>query len=253
MSFGEHLDILRKMLMRIITVALVLMVIIFCFKDETFSLLLAPSSSDFVLYGWLEQLISLCGFSYHFEPFQIHMIATELTSQFMTHISTSAYLALILSSPYILYELFGFISPALYEKERKYSVRLVFAVYLLFVIGILMTYFVLFPISVRFLATYQVSELVVSTITLDSYISTFATLTLLMAVVFQLPVITFTLAKAGIVNYRLLSHYRKHAFLIIMIIAAIITPPDAMTLIIVTIPIYLLYELSVLIVRRVNY
>ena len=180
------------------------------------------------------------------------MIATDLSSQFMTHITTSVYLGLLGASPYILYELFRFISPALYENERKYSVQITGIIYKLFILGVLMSYFVLFPISFRFLGTYSVSTRVVSNITLDSYISTFVSLTLVMGVVFQLPVIAFFLGKIGLVSSKLLANYRKHSFLIIMFIAAIITPPDLMTLILVTIPLYLLYEVSIRVVKFVE-
>ena len=141
--------------------------------------------------------------------------------------------------------LFRFVSSALYDNERKYSVQVVVIVYVLFILGVLMSYYVLFPISFRFLGTYSVSERIHSTITLDSYISTFTTLTLLMGVVFQLPVIAFALSKLGIITSEMLSKYRKHSFLIIMLVAAIITPPDLMTLILVTIPLHLLYEISI--------
>ena len=129
---------------------------------------------------------------------------------------------------------------------------MVVIVYLLFILGVLMSYYVLFPISFRFLGTYGVAERVHSTITLDSYISTFTTLTLLMGVVFQLPVIAFALAKLGFISSDILSKYRKHSFLIIMLVAAIITPPDLMTLILVTIPLYLLYEISIRVTRWVE-
>jgi len=180
------------------------------------------------------------------------MIATDLSSQFMRHITTACYLGLLGASPYILFELFRFVSPALYENERKYSGLVAIIIYTLFIIGVLMSYFVLFPISFRFLGTYSVSDKVVSNITLDSYITTFVSLTLIMGVVFQLPVVAFFLGKMGIVNAEMLSKYRKHAFLIIMLAAAAITPPDLMTLILVTIPLYLLYEVSVRVVRRVT-
>ena len=143
---------------------------------------------------------------------------------------------------------FRFISPALYENEKKYSVQVAIIIYTLFILGVLMSYFVLFPISFRFLGTYAVSERVVSTITLDSYVSTFVTLTLVMGVVFQLPVIAYFLGKMGIVSAEMLIDYRKHALIIIMLVAAIITPPDLMTLILVTIPLYLLYEVSIRVV-----
>ena len=166
----------------------------------------------------------------------------------MTHITTAVYLGLLGASPYILYELFRFISPALYENERRYSVQVAGIIYVLFMLGVLMSYFVLFPISFRFLGTYSVSAKVVSNITLDSYISTFVSLTLVMGVVFQLPVIAFFLGKLGIVTSDMLARYRKHAFIVIMLVAAIITPPDLMTLILVTIPLYLLYEVSIRVV-----
>lgn len=189
------------------------------------------------------------GIDFHFEEFHVDMIATDLSSQFMTHITTAVYLGLLGASHYILYELFRFISPALYENERKYSVLVAGIIYVLFLLGILMSYFVLFPISFRFLGTYSVSAKVVSNITLDSYISTFVSLTLVMGVVFQLPVIAFFLGKMGIITSKTLTRYRRHSFLMIMIIAAIITPPDIMTLVLVTIPLYLLYEVSIRVVK----
>jgi sec-independent protein translocase protein TatC len=167
----------------------------------------------------------------------------------MSHVSTAVYLGLLGASPFILYELFRFISPALYDNERRYSVQVAGTIYALFIIGVLMSYFVLFPISFRFLGTYSVAERVHSTITLDSYVSTFVSLTLVMGLVFQLPVIAFFLGKMGMITSGLLSAYRKHAFLAIMVVAAIITPPDLMTLILVTIPLYLLYEVSIRVVR----
>ena len=141
---------------------------------------------------------------------------------------------------------------ALYDNERKYSLRVAVIIYVMFIIGVLMSYFILFPVSFRFLGTYSVSEAVASNITLDSYISTFVSLTLVMGVVFQLPVIAFFLGKMGIVSAGLLSRYRKHALIIIMLVSAIITPPDVMTLVLVAIPLYLLYEISIRIIKRVE-
>ena len=140
----------------------------------------------------------------------------------------------------------------MYESEKKYSVQVAAVIYLLFILGVLMSYFVLFPISFRFLGTYSVAERVHSTITLDSYVETFTTLTLVMGLVFQLPVIAFALAKMGFISSDMLSEYRKHAFLVIMLVAAIITPPDLMTLVLVTIPLYLLFEVSIRVVRLVE-
>ena len=248
-SFGDHLEVLRQMLWRIIVVTAVVAVAVFCCKDITFRMLLAPNSSDFCTYRWTEQLLQWAGMDFHFSDFHVQLISTELGNQFMTHITFSCYLALIIIAPYILEELFLFVSPALYEHERKYSKRLVVSVYLLFMVGVLLTYFVLFPFSVRFLATYSVSEEVTATITLASYVDTFLTLTLLMGVVFQLPVVAWLLARMGLITASMLTQYRKHAFVALMIVAAIITPPDIMTLLLVTVPLYLLYELSIRVVQ----
>ncbi len=253
MTFGGHLEVLRRMLFRILIVTVILAVTVFCCKELTFDLLLAPSKRDFCLYRWIERLFAMIDYDFHFRPFEIQLIATDLSSQFMTHISTSLYLGLLGASPYILFELFRFVSPALYDNERKYSVPVLLVIYLLFIVGVLMSYYVLFPISFRFLGTYSVAEQVHSTITLDSYISTFVTLTLVMGVIFQLPVIAFFLAKLGVIQADVLARYRQYAFLIIMIVAAVITPPDLMTLVLVTIPLYLLYEVSILVAKRVNH
>lgn len=252
LTFGGHLEVLRRMIFRVITVAGILSIVIFCYKDITWELLLAPSEYSFVTYRWIENIASVIGLDFHFEQFFVDLIATDLSSQFMMHITTSVYLGLLGTSPYILYELFRFVSPALYETEKRYSVQVVVIVYLLFIIGVLMSYYVLFPISFRFLGTYSVAERIHSTITLDSYITTFTTLTLLMGVVFQLPVIAFALAKFGFISSNMLSKYRKHSFLVIMLVAAIITPPDLMTLVLVTIPLYLLYEVSIRVVKWVE-
>ena len=252
LTYGGHLEVLRQMLFRILGVAGVISVVIFCFKDITWNVLMAPSEWDFCTYRWLEKIMQAVGIDFHFDEFHVDMIATDLSSQFMMHITTAVYLGVLGASPYILYELFRFVSPALYDNERKYSVQVAGIIYVLFILGVLMSYFVLFPISFRFLGTYSVSARVVSNITLDSYISTFVSLTLVMGVVFQLPVIAFFLGKMGVVTSEMLANYRKHSFVIIMLIAAIITPPDLMTLILVTIPLYLLYEVSIWVVKRVE-
>lgn len=252
MTFGGHLEVLRMMLFRVLCVSCTIAVIVFCMKDITWHILLAPSEWDFITYTWIEDMAHAVGISdLTFPKFHVKLIATDLTSQFMTHLTTSVYLGLLISSPYILYELFRFVSPALFDNERKYSVRIIVAIYLLFIAGVLISYYLLFPISFRFLGTYSVSDKVESTITIDSYVSTFTTLTLLMGVVFQLPVISFVLAKMGIINAGLLARYRKHAFIIILTIAAIITPgQDILSLTLVSLPLYVLYEISILIVNK---
>ena len=252
LTFGGHLEVLRQMLFRIIAVAGAVAMIVFCFKETTWEVLLAPSEWDFCTYRWLERLMQVVGIGVRFEEFHVNLIATDLSSQFMTHVTTAVYLGLLGASPFILYELFRFISPALYENERRYSVQVAGIIYVLFILGVLMSYFVLFPISFRFLGTYSVSARVVSNITLDSYVTTFVSLTLVMGVVFQLPVIAFFLGKLGVVSSEVLLQYRKHAFVVIMMVAAVITPPDLMTLILVTIPLYMLYEVSIRVVKFVE-
>lgn len=249
MTFGGHLEVMRRMLFRVLGVTTAIAVIIFCFKELTFDILLAPSHWDFVTYRWLERLMGAMGMDFRFQEYHVSLIATDLSSQFMTHLSTSFYLGMLFASPYILYELFRFISPALYANERRYATRTAVTILALFIVGVLINYFILFPISFRFLGTYSVSEEVVSNITIDSYIGTFVSLTLVMGIVFQLPVIAFFLGKMGVVSSALLSRYRRHAFIIIMLVAAIITPPDVLTLVLVSIPLYLLFELSIKVLR----
>lgn len=252
LTFGGHLEVLRRMLFRILGVVAIISLLIFLFKETIWDILLAPSEYDFITYRTIEQIVQRVNSNFHFDKYEIQLIATDLSSQFMTHITTSIYLGCLISSPYILYELFRFTLPALYDNERKYSVHVAIVIYTLFIVGVLMSYFIIFPISFRFLGTYSVAEKVNSMITLSSYISTFTSLTLVMGIVFQLPVIIFILAKMGVVDFRILSKYRKYALFIITAISAIITPPDIMTCILVTVPLYLLYECGIWIAKKVN-
>lgn len=256
MSLGSHLEVLRQMLLRIAVVVVCLSAAIFCFKEETFRLLLAPKEYDFITFraieqlaAWLSALTGQAG-SFHFTPYHIELISTELSAQFMMHVTASLTLGSLLASPYILYELCRFVSPALYAHERRYSAIVTLSSYLLFMVGVGMSYFVLFPISFRFLGTYQVDDSVRNVIALDSYISTFVTLTLSMGLVFQLPILSWLLARLGLLRASFMAKYRRHAFLLILILSAVITPPDIFTLILVAIPLYGLYEACIRIVRR---
>ena len=252
LTFGGHLEVFRRMLFRIIGVISIISIFIFIIKDITWSILLAPSEWDFVTYRYIEHIIQWLGIDFHFERYDVEMIATDLSSQFMTHITTSIYIGCLITSPYILYELFHFILPALYENERKYSGQIAVVIYTLFIVGVLLNYFIIFPISFRFLGTYSVADRVHTMVTLKSYTSTFTSLTLVMGIVFQLPIIIMILAKIGIVNYTILSKYRKYALFIIVTISAIITPPDIMTCILVSFPLYALYECSIWIAKKIN-
>ena len=224
--------------MRMLLAVALLAVAAFVMKDWLFSVVLAPRSSDFITYRLLGT-----------ETFQLHLMNTGLTEQFMVHIRTAMYAGLLLASPYIIYEAFRFVSPALYRNERRYAVWIVGAAYVMFILGTIVNYFVVFPLTVRFLGTYQVSADVDNMLTLQSYIDTLLSMSLVMGVVFELPVVSALMGRMGLINASTMSDYRRHALVAILIVAAIITPTaDAFTLFVVALPIYLLYETSILVV-----
>jgi sec-independent protein translocase protein TatC len=242
LTFWDHLDVLRSSLIRMAVAVCVLAIATFAMKDELFAIVLAPRSSDFVTY----QLLGV-------EAFHINLMNTGLTEQFMIHMRTAIYAGILLASPYILYELFRFVSPGLYQNERRYGLWIVGAAYVMFVVGTLINYFVIFPLTVRFLGTYQVSPDVANMLTLQSYIDTLLGMSLVMGVVFELPVVCGLLGRMGLITDRMMSTYRRHAVVAILVVAAIITPTtDVFTLFVVALPIYLLYELSIQIVRIIK-
>lgn len=252
LTFGGHLEVLRRALFRIIAVIAIVALLLFIHKSAVFDLLLAATDSDFCLYEGIERMLSVFGVDFRFEYFEIKLISTELSAQFMMHITSSLYMALLITSPYILYEIFAFVSPALYENEKHTSIIILVVIYLLFFIGVFLNYFIIFPISFRFLSTYQVASVVENTITLSSYIHTFATMTFVMGLVFQLPVVTYLLAKMELITSDILLNYRKHAVLLISIISAIITPPDILSCILVITPLCLLYECSIYVAKWIE-
>lgn len=238
-TFWDHLDVLRASLIRMAIVVTGFTVVAFLMKDTLFSIVLAPRSSHFVTY----QLLGA-------EDFTLHLMNTGLTEQFMIHVRTALYAGVLLASPYILYELFRFVSPGLYANERRYTVWIVGAAYLMFIIGTFVNYFVVFPMTVHFLGTYQVSPDVANMLTLQSYIDTLLGMSLIMGVVFELPVVCAVMGRMGLITNRMMTAYRRHAIVAILVVAAIITPTtDIFTLMVVSLPIYLLYELSIQIVR----
>lgn len=238
-TFWDHLDVLRASLIRMAIVVIGFTVVAFLMKDTLFSIVLAPRSSHFVTY----QLLGA-------EVFTLHLMNTGLTEQFMIHVRTALYAGILLASPYILYELFRFVSPGLYANERRYTVWIVGAAYLMFIIGTFVNYFVVFPMTVHFLGTYQVSPDVANMLTLQSYIDTLLGMSLIMGVVFELPVVCAVMGRMGLITNRMMTAYRRHAIVAILVVAAIITPTtDIFTLMVVSLPIYLLYELSIQIVR----
>ena len=239
LTFWDHLDVLRSSLIRMAVAVAVLAVAAFVLKEQLFSVVLAPRSSDFVTYR-------LLGVT----PFHLHLMNTGLTEQFMIHMRTALYAGLLAASPYVLYELFRFVSPGLYQNERRYAGWIVGAAYVMFLVGTLVNYFVVFPLTVRFLGTYQVSPDVANMLTLQSYVDTLLGMSLVMGVVFELPVVCGLMGRMGLLTDQWMSDYRRHAIVAILVVAAIITPTtDVFTLFVVVLPIYLLYEVSIWIVR----
>ena len=238
-SFWDHLDELRSRIIRMVVMLAVFTAVAFMLKDQLFSIVLAPRSSDFVTY----RLMGVPAFS-------IQLINTGLTEQFMVHMRTALFSGFLVSSPYIIYELFRFISPGLYDNERRYAVWLVGSAYLMFLLGLLLNYFLIFPLTLRFLGTYQVSADVANMLTLQSYIDTLIGMSFMMGVLFELPVVSWLMARMKIISARLMASYRRHAIVAILVLAAIVTPTtDVFTLFVVALPIWMLYEFSIFIVK----
>ena len=238
MTFWDHIEELRRVVLRCIIVVATFSVLAFIFMDELIAIIFAPKSPHFLpgIFG---------------ETLTIQLINTELPRQFVVHMMVSFYAGIIVSAPYIIFELYRFISPGLYENERRCSTPLIAAAYLMFMSGILFSYFILFPITFRFLAGYQVDSSVENLISLESYIDTLVFLSLVMGIVFEIPVLSWLLGRLGILHRSTMQQYRRHAIVIILIVAAVITPTsDAITLTIVSLPMYLLYEVSILLVPR---
>ena len=250
-TFWDHLDVLRGSLIKIVLVTVVFMIVAFIMKDTLFSIILAPKEYDFITYQWLEKAAQLINPDAHLEFFQVELINTGLANQFMVHMKMALFMGALIASPYIIYLLFNFVAPALYENEKRYAVRLVGGGYVMFMLGVLLSYFLIFPFTFRFLGTYQVSDDVTNMISLDSYTDTLWTLSFLMGVVFEIPIVCWLLAQFGLLKAQFMQNYRKHAIVVILIVAAIITPTtDVFTLMLVSMPIWFLYEFSILIVKH---
>ena len=239
MTFWDHLDELRSVIIRVLVVTVLAAVVAFCLKDELFAIVLAPRSSDFITY----RLMGV-------EPFSVHLMNTGLTEQFMIHMKTAMYAGVLVASPYIIYMLFRFVSPALYDNEKRYATLLCGSGYVMFILGTAINYFLIFPLTVKFLGTYQVSPDVANMLTLQSYMDTLLMMSLVMGIIFELPVVSWILGRMGLANAQMMQSMRRHAIVAILVVAAIITPTtDAFTLLVVALPIWLLYELSIVIVR----
>ena len=251
LSFWEHLDELRSALVRIICAGLLCGIVAFIFKDWLFDFILAPSKCDFITYRLLNSASALTGVE--IEAFKVDMINTALAQQFIIHMKTAFTMGLLCASPYIIYCLMRFIAPALYKTEKRLVFGVVGCGYVMFVLGMALSYLLIFPLTFRFLGTYQVSEEVINMISLESYISTLTGMSLMLGIVFELPLICWMLAKMSILEASFMRNYRKHAVVAILIVAAIITPTsDAFTLALVSLPMWLLYEVSIGVVSHTN-
>ncbi len=254
MTFWDHLEALRTVILRVLAAALAGFIAAFCFKEPLFRFILAPSHSDFIFYRCVAAVSTSLGLDASgLQDFEVSLFSTALTAQFMIHMKMAFYTSLVVIMPYTLYLLYGFVSPALHSAERRSSTKVVVWSYVLFIFGVALDYLVIFPLAFRFLGTYQVSSDVPNIITLESYTDTLITLTLMMGILFELPVLSWFLGKLGVINAAFMRKYRRHAVVSILVIAAVITPTtDVFTLMVVSLPIYLLYELSIGIVRRIS-
>ncbi|MDR1129553.1 MAG: twin-arginine translocase subunit TatC [Prevotellaceae bacterium] len=253
MSFWDHLDDLRRTLFRIAIGIFVCMILVFANKSLVFdTIIFAPSSSDFILYKgmcWLGNQLSMLNLC--IEPFEASFQNIAVAGQFFAYISASFWVSLVLSFPWIIYQLWLFIRPALYDNERAAATKAFWFSSILFFAGVFIGYVLVFPIAFKFLVTFVASERVENIITLTSYIDVLVMLVLGMGIVFQMPVLILLLSRIGIVNKAFLRKYRRYAIVIILIIVAIVTPtPDPFTLLAASLPLLLLYEFSIYICKQ---
>lgn len=239
MSFWDHLDVLRGTLFRSALSVFLASIVMFCFKDFLFGkVILAPSRPDFFMYRILGGGVSM------------QLINTEVSAQFFVHLKVSFICGLVIAFPYIIYEIWKFIAPALYDNEMR-SVRKAFlGSALLFYAGVATGFCLIFPVTLSFFQGYTVSDAIANTITLNSYISMFSSMVILFGIVFEFPILIAILSNMGIVTREMLTKYRKHAFVGVLIVAAVITPADPFSMLIAAAPLYLLYELSVIVCVR---
>ena len=249
MTFWDHLDVLRTYIIRILVVWVLLSIAAFFFKDEIFYVVMAPKDDGFITYQWLDQLSRKLGGD-GLDDFHVQLINTGLTRQFMLHVKASFFVGLLAAIPFAIWQILLFVLPALYANERRLLYQGVFSGSLMFLAGLLFSYFIVFPLTFRFLGTYQVRAELQNLISVESYIGTLLSLSLSIGLVFEIPVICWLLARGGILTAPMMSRYRKHSIVLILVLAAIITPTqDVFTLLIVSLPMWLLFEVSILIVR----
>lgn len=239
MTFWDHLDVLRRSIVRCVVVLVAAAIGLFAFKDFLFDgLILAPSKGDFFLYKWIGA------------DFSLNLINLEVTAQFMIHMKMAFLCALVLTFPYLIYKVWDFIAPALYDNERR-AVRKAFVfASCLFYTGVVVGYTLIFPLMLNFFAYYQVSTSIPNTFSLSSYISLLTSMVLTFGIVFEFPTVAALLSNLGILTKETMTKYRRHAICAVVILAAAITPSgDPFSLAVVAVPLYLLYEFSVFICK----
>ncbi|WP_339875541.1 twin-arginine translocase subunit TatC [uncultured Algoriphagus sp.] len=254
MSFLDHLEALRWHLLRSVAAILILSVAAFLAKSFVFGVvILGPSKVDFVTYRWLCELsdyVGLPALCIDELPFTIQ--SRQMTGQFTMHMTSSFVVGFIASFPFVFWEVWRFISPGLYDQEKNAARGAVFFVSLLFFLGAGFGYFILSPLSINFLSNYQLDPSILNEFDITSYISTLTMLVLASAIMFQLPVVVYFLAMSGLVTSSMLKAYRRHAIVVILVVSAIITPPDVISQILIAMPILVLYEAGIQIAKRLE-
>lgn len=253
MTFLQHLEELRWHIIRALAAVVAGAIVAFIFKNIIFDhIILAPNNPHFItnrLLCRLADLVNVPVLCINQDPIQL--ISIKMSGQFTTHINISLVAGLILAFPYVFWEFWSFFRPALYEKERKYARGAVTMASLLFVTGVLFGYFIITPLSINFLGSYRVSDIVTNQINVSSYIGSVTSVALSAGVTFELPIVVFFLARIGVLTPEFMRKYRRHAIVLVLVVAAVITPPDIFSLILVSIPLLLLYEVSIFIANRV--
>lgn len=254
MSFLDHLEELRWHLIRSVLAILIIATVAFLFKDFIFDVLLfGPKQKDFITYRWFCSISQTLGqgTSFCIEELPFRIQSRTMAGQFSAHLWTSILAGFIVSFPYIVFEFWKFISPGLYENERKNARGFIFIASLLFFIGVLFGYYIVTPLSINFLGNYSVSSEIFNDFDLSSYIGLLRASVLASGIIFELPIIVYFLTKVGIITPAFLRKNRKISLVVVLSLSAIITPPDIVSQIIVSIPILILYEVSILISRIV--
>lgn len=248
MSFLDHLEVLRWHVIRIVAVMFLLAIVIYSFRSYVFDyIVFGPTQTDFVTYKTLCNISeSLC-----FAPPELKIISVKLGEQFITAIKTALLLGFVLSFPYVFWEIWRFVKPGLYDNEKKVTRGITLICTLLFYLGVLFGYFFISPFAVKFLGGFDLGQIAANEVSVESFVNYMVMFTVPTGIIFELPVVVYFLSKLGIVSPAFMRKYRRHAFIIFLLLAAIITPPDAITQFMIGIPVYLLYEVSIRISDRV--